>query len=167
MKSNAFSLFRLTTAPALALALTLSLGLASLGLAAAQKKERQPATPPQNSVTQAPALDARIRIETKFAEREGLFVVNRTGGVAHIEFSNNNGERHRRELHQKDFDFIVKTLKELPRNSKIPPDCSRFSMTITTEGLGLEKDSFLSCFGVKTITSPAYSRFASILNQAL
>jgi hypothetical protein len=147
-----------------ALALT-----AAFATAADKKSESQKAVSAKKASSPAPAPgpDAKIRVETKFADREGLFIVHRKGGVAHIEFSNNNGESQRRELHHKDFEFIVKSLKELPRNSNLPPDCSRFAMKITTEGLGLDKDGFLSCFGVKTLTSPAYSRFATILTNAL
>jgi hypothetical protein len=129
-------------------------------LAAKSKKDNQKPRKPASS-------EYEIRVETQYGDREGIFVIQRSGEKATLRFSNNIGQVVKKDLTLENADALAGLYLELPVNDYVPAECYRNKVTIVSKGVGAEKVSKNSCFGLRTKTSEAYERFLQILTLAM
>lgn len=80
-----------------------------------------------------------------------------------IVMTNSMGLQRSRKIKGEDFDFLLGLTKKLPVPQRIPHDCYRARMDVEVVAQGAKSERKVSCFGVKTITSTQYQRFANLL----
>lgn len=112
-----------------------------------------------------PAFATEMRATTLLGDRRGNFLVKNENGKASIEMTIDNQMPKSRKLKKKEWDFLVKEFKKLPQARNIPPECDRARMDVVLIDNKLETKKS-SCFGVKTITSESYAKFAQMLTLA-
>lgn len=107
-----------------------------------------------------------IKVRTVFGDKVVSFLIQNRDGKSSIEMSSNSGVSQRRDLTDRSFQYIVSEFRKLPKAPKIPVGCERARMDVLVKGLSTQELHKESCFGVKTITSPKYARFAEALTAA-
>lgn len=85
------------------------------------------------------------------------------GGVIRIITA--KGDDSKRDLNKRDFAYILKRFKDLPRPPSVPESCARTRVDIRYSKRGAAEIKS-SCFGVSSITSPEYVRFVNLLARA-
>jgi hypothetical protein len=117
----------------------------------------------ENSTIKKTVLEAT----TQYGDKTSNFIIQKDGNVPSIKFWSNMGEHSEKKITDKDLDFIKSEFKKLPIPPQIPKECMRSSMSITLLDGAKKQTTKKSCFGVNTITEPAYVRFSQILVNAL
>lgn len=134
-----------------------------LSAAPAFAKEKPKATPKPT----AKAKEVKIVVNARLGERFTQFtLVDKKDGKPQLVMNSSAGYHLKRTLTSKNYDYIMSEFKKLPQAPKIPANCYRARMDIQVTGLEKSTLRKSSCFGVKTITSPQYGRFAGILASA-
>ena len=108
---------------------------------------------------------AEIRVKALVGHRDTRFWIRNSGGKITLEMVMEAQYSRTRELKEREWNFIVSEFERLPVPRKIPPECERFRMDVVFSAGGKEQ-SKASCIGFKTVTSPAYARFAQLLALA-
>lgn len=111
--------------------------------------------------------DVAIEVVTTVGPKQTYSVLKKQpDGSATFEMTGAEPEPIVRKLTSKDFEFIVKKIKELPVVEKLPTGCLRFQMKITTQGLGEKFAMRQGCIGQKTNTSAKFEDFTKVLEAA-
>jgi hypothetical protein len=95
------------------------------------------------------------------------FTLANEGGKTVMTMASNTGDFSRRPISNKDVEFIKAEFAKLPVPEKLPVECARSHLTVTLSKGPKNAETKTSCLGVRTITSPAYARFARILVSSI
>lgn len=112
-----------------------------------------------------PTKVSELRTRSIYGDRDVRFLVKNDKGKISIERMIDGGNLVSRSLKTKEWDFLVKEFKKLPQAEKIPLECGRARMEVTYLENG-NSTNRNSCFGIKTITSESYQKFAQMLALA-
>lgn len=107
-----------------------------------------------------------LAASTVHGEKVTNFVVVKEK-VWKLKMSSSDGVTRERVLKQDDVDFLASEFAKLPNPPQVPAECSRFQMRVTLKDPAAKSQTKLSCFGMKTLSEPAYSRFSKILISSI
>jgi hypothetical protein len=143
----------------ISIAIVVTVLLSSLTVMSSARAQKAGATPAAPSFI----LDAR----SYYGDKVVRFTLAEEGGKTVMTMASNAGDFSRRVLSSKDVEFLKAEFAKLPVPEKLPVECTRSHLTVTLIRGPKTAETKTSCLGVRTITSPAYARFARILVNSI
>lgn len=115
---------------------------------------------PASAATAPANLPRTIAVEIVNGEAGAHFTIDSTAKT--LTMSTRAGAR-KRALTADDLEFLVAQVKKLPALKHAPKECYRARMQVTVTAANAKVTRKESCFGMRSITSESYQKFASLL----
>ena len=108
---------------------------------------------------------ATINVEIHQGEKTTRFIID--GQTKMLIRSSSSADTKSRSLASDDLTFMTDLAKKLPTKYPLPKNCYRSNMTVTLTQAGSLPKTGRSCFGMRSITSRQYEKFANLLAVAI